>query len=340
MEDKYLGLLLAVLSACLIGTSFIITKKGLQSANKMNATAAGESYNYLKNRIWWAGMITMVLGEAANFAAYSFAPTILVTPLGALSVIFGAILAVPFLNEKLGKQGIMACTLCLLGSIVIVLHAPEEKQIDSVDDILHYALQPGFIVYVILVLAACGVLIYRIAPVYGKTNMVVYISICSLVGSLMVIAVKAFGIALRLTCSGHNQFVYPSTYFFALVVIGAAITQMNYFNKALDVFSTNHVTPIYYVGFTTATITASLVLFKGFNDSSVVDIISVLCGFMTIFIGVFMLNSAKQSHMDDSNMHLNKQRGYSASAEETHMMARLDNPDAVALRMADDEDDP
>lgn len=32
-------------------------------------------------------MITMIVGEVANFAAYAFAPAILVTPLGALSII-------------------------------------------------------------------------------------------------------------------------------------------------------------------------------------------------------------------------------------------------------------
>jgi len=31
----------------------------------------------------------VVLGEIANFAAYTFAPAILVTPLGALSVLIG-----------------------------------------------------------------------------------------------------------------------------------------------------------------------------------------------------------------------------------------------------------
>lgn len=33
--------------------------------------------------------ITVALGEIANFAAYAFAPAILVTPLGALSVLIG-----------------------------------------------------------------------------------------------------------------------------------------------------------------------------------------------------------------------------------------------------------
>lgn len=44
-------------------------------------------YSYLVEPLWWAGMLTMVVGEIANFAAYAFAPAMLVTPLGALSII-------------------------------------------------------------------------------------------------------------------------------------------------------------------------------------------------------------------------------------------------------------
>ena len=79
----------------------------------------------------------------ANFAAYTFAPAILVTPLGALSVLIGAVLASVFLQEELGKIGRVGCTLCLVGSIVIVLHAPEEREVQTVDEILNYATQPG-----------------------------------------------------------------------------------------------------------------------------------------------------------------------------------------------------
>ena len=79
----------------------------------------------------------------ANFAAYTFAPAILVTPLGALSVLIGAVLASLFLQESLGKIGRVGCTLCLVGSIIIVLHAPEEKEVETVDEILEYAMHPG-----------------------------------------------------------------------------------------------------------------------------------------------------------------------------------------------------
>ena len=47
----------------------------------------------------------MGIGEAANFAAYAFAPASLVTPLGALSVLVAAVLSSKFLNENLNLLG-------------------------------------------------------------------------------------------------------------------------------------------------------------------------------------------------------------------------------------------
>lgn len=85
----------------------------------------------------------MVLGEICNFAAYAFAPAILVTPLGALSVLIGAILGSYFLNELLGILGKLGSAICLIGAVIIVLHAPPDKEISTIDEILNYAIQPG-----------------------------------------------------------------------------------------------------------------------------------------------------------------------------------------------------
>jgi len=52
-------------------------------------------------------------------------------------------------------------------------------------------------------------------------------------------AIKGFGIAVKLTLAGNNQFIYVSTYLFGIVVSVCIMVQMNYFNKALDTFSTN-----------------------------------------------------------------------------------------------------
>lgn len=97
----------------------------------------------------------------------------------------------------------------------------------------------GFIIYCTLVVITSLIMIYKVVPRYGKKNPFVYVSICSLVGSVSVMAIKAFGIALKLTFAGNNQFKHASTYFFGMVVVVCILTQMNYFNKALEQFSTN-----------------------------------------------------------------------------------------------------
>jgi hypothetical protein len=297
VPDKYIGLTLAILGSVLIGSSFIITKKGLNDANERSAaygSSSSDDLTYLRNPIWWAGISTLIVGEVANFAAYSFAPPILVTPLGALSVLIGAILASFLLNEELGHLGRIGCALCFIGSLIIVLHAPEDREIETVDEILLLAMQPGFLMYCFTVLVSSLVMIYLVAPRYGRSNPVVYLSICSMVGSVSVMAIKGFGVAVKLTFGGNNQFTHLSTYAFMIVVAGCIVVQMNYFNKALDTFSTNVVNPLYYVGFSSCTILASLILFQGFNTTGGTNTISLLAGFAVTFIGVHVLNISRK----------------------------------------------
>lgn len=82
-------------------------------------------------------------------------------------------------------------------------------------------------------------MIRTFAPRYGKTNPLVYLSICAAVGSVSVMSTKAFGIALKLSFAGDNQFTHPATYAFMLVMIVCILIQMNYFNKALALFPSN-----------------------------------------------------------------------------------------------------
>lgn len=169
-----------------------------------------------------------------------------------------AVLGSYFLKEELGILGKLGCAICLIGSVIIVLHAPPDKDIETVDEILHYAIQPGgrstcillpgkcspmpgFLAYCAIITVFLVIMIYRVAPTYGKKNPLVYISICSAVGSITVMSVKAFGIALKITLApgGDNQFSHPSTYVFIIVVVVCILMQMHYFNKALSQFSTS-----------------------------------------------------------------------------------------------------
>ncbi|KAL3580024.1 hypothetical protein D5086_017859 [Populus alba] len=231
-EDNLKGFILALMSSLFIGASFIIKKKGLRRAAAASGVRAGiGGFSYLLEPLWWLGMITMIIGEVANFVAYAFAPAVLVTPLGALSIIVSAVLAQFILNEKLHQLGILGCVMCIAGSVVIVIHAPQEHPITSVQEICSMATQPAFLLYVASVIVLVFILIFHFAPQCGHSNVLVFTGICSLMGSLSVMSVKALGTALKLTFEGNNQLLYPETWFFVFIVATCVITQMNYLNK-------------------------------------------------------------------------------------------------------------
>nr|GLL23904.1 probable magnesium transporter NIPA4 isoform X2 [Ipomoea trifida]GMC81368.1 probable magnesium transporter NIPA4 [Ipomoea batatas] len=280
-SDNIKGLVLALSSSLFIGASFIIKKKGLKRAAASGTRAGVGGYSYLYEPLWWVGMITMIVGEIANFAAYAFAPAILVTPLGALSIIISAVLAHIILREKLHIFGILGCALCVVGSITIVLHAPQERQIESVKEVWDLATEPGFLFYASVVVIAALIIVFCYIPKYGQTHVMCYIGVCSLVGSLSVMSVKAIGIALKLTLSGMNQLIYPQTWAFTLIVV------------ALDTFNTAVVSPIYYVMFTSLTILASVIMFKDWDRQNPTQIVTEMCGFVTILSGTFLLHKTK-----------------------------------------------
>jgi len=80
---------------------------------------------------------------------------------------------------------------------------------------------------------------------------------------------------------------------------------MNYLNKALDLYNTGIVTPVYYVVFTTLVITASAILFHEWQRMSAEDVIGSLCGFFIVIIATIMLNTFR-----DVEVSLNDVRGY------------------------------
>lgn len=53
------------------------------------------------------------------------------------------------------------------------------------------------------------------------------------------------------------------------------------------------VNPMYYVGFSSAVIVASLILFQGFNTTDGMYTVSLLLGFIVTFLGVHLLNLSR-----------------------------------------------
>ena len=307
---KAVGISLAIASGCFIGTSFVLKKTGLLKANVKYNEEAGEGYGYLKNAFWWSGMTLMIIGEICNFVAYAFVDAILVTPLGALSVVITTILSAIFLKERLSFVGKIGCFLCIIGSVIILLSAPSQSSASTIQEMQHFVLAPGFLSYAGVVIVGCAFIAFWVGPRYGKKSMLVYLSICSLIGGLSVVATQGLGAAIVTQAGGTKQYNQPFLYILFVYVIATLLTEIIFLNvralpksialiltstqKALNLFNAAMVTPTYYVFFTSATLVTSAILFQGFKGS-VTSIITIVLGFLVICCGVILLQLSKSA---------------------------------------------
>ncbi|TWU71049.1 hypothetical protein ED733_002321 [Metarhizium rileyi] len=291
---KIIGISLAIGSGLFIGTSFVLKKVGLLRANEKYNEVAGEGYGYLKNSFWWSGMVLMIVGEICNFVAYAFTDAILVTPLGALSVVITTILSGIFLKERLSLVGKVACFLCIIGSVIIVMNGPQESSVGNIQEMQSFFITPGFLSYAGVILVGSAITAFYAGPRWGKKNMLVYISICSWIGGLSVVSTQGLGAAIIAWIGGNPQYKEWFLWVLFVFVIGTLLTEIIFLNKALNLFNAALVTPTYYVYFTSTTIITSAVLFRGFKGTPQ-QIATVVMGFLTICSGVVLLQLSKSA---------------------------------------------
>ncbi|KAF8720156.1 hypothetical protein AX14_011256 [Amanita brunnescens Koide BX004] len=243
-------------------------------------------------------MSMMITGELCNFAAYAFVEAIVVTPLGALSVVVCAMLSSIFLNEKLTFFGWLGCALCLLGSVIIALNGPQEQSVGQITQFQKMFLAPGFLAYGSVLIAASLTIIFYFGPKYGKKLMIWYILVCSMIGGISVSVTTGLGAAIVTTAFGDNQFKHWFIYFLLGFVVITLLTEVYYLNVALALFNTAMVTPTYYVIFTFFSMVTTIVLYKGLQ-SSASQIVTLVMGFLVICVGITILQMSK---IDPNNL--------------------------------------
>lgn len=283
------------------------------------------------------------------------------TPLGALSVVICAILSKFFLGETLtffvsclrhgpldsidthhlylrsACQGWIGCTLCIIGAVILALNAPETQSVSTIPAFQHLFLSPGFLVWAGLCIAASLFLAFWAGPRYGKKNMFVYIGICSLIGGLSVSTLQGLGAAIVTSIRGNNQFKHWFLYVSLVFVVITLLTEINYLNKALELFNTSMVTPTYYIMFTSATLISSFILYQGLK-SSAVSLITMVLGFLVTCLGITLLQMSKidPKKLDGaldrrSTMLMQASKNYTEDAEKNEI-TNMEEPGMDALR--------
>ncbi|KAF8134395.1 magnesium transporter NIPA-domain-containing protein [Boletus edulis] len=325
---KVVGIILAITSGFLIGSSFVFKKKGLLRSQAGHA--AGEGVAYLKSLLWWTGMIMMIVGELCNFTAYAFVEALVVTPMGALSVVISAILASIFLQEKLTFFGWLGCSLCIIGSVIIALNGPQEQTPSEISSFKALFIAPSFLAYISVLITIALSIIFYFGPKYGKDNMIWYITVCSTIGGISVSVTTGLGAAIVATAMGYNQFNNWFIFFLLGFVVVTLLTEVYYLNVALALFNTAMVTPTYYVLFSFCSMVTTIVLFKGLAAPAS-QIITLVLAFLTICVGITILQMSK---IDPEKLtSLDRRSTLLLQAARTH----TDNPATIDLE-ADGEE--
>ncbi|KAK9889727.1 hypothetical protein WA026_007108 [Henosepilachna vigintioctopunctata] len=288
-----IGVILAVSSSVFIGSSFIIKKISLLKLSKTSSLRAGAGgFGYLRDWVWWAGLLSMGLGELLNLIAYGFAPAALVTPLGALSVVISAVLASKFLQEYLTTLGKVGCVLCIIGSILIICNAP--RDLDAEDILVTKNLEKTpVIIYTFFSSLLCIFLMCCLSPEYGNKFVLVYVIVCSVIGSFTVVASQVLSLSIREELQG-DSLGYKVILISFSVLITCVCIQMAYLNKALDIFGTTVVTPIYYVMFTTLVLLFNSLLFGEWKHMTAWNTIGTIVGLIIAFFAIFLLHAKKE----------------------------------------------
>ncbi|KFX87370.1 hypothetical protein V490_08304 [Pseudogymnoascus sp. VKM F-3557] len=273
--------------------SFESAKSGSESGDDSNGHV--EQQSYLKSPYWWVGIALMTIGETGNFLAYGFAPASIVSPLGVVALISNCVIAPILLKEEFRLRDFWGVVISVLGAVTVVLSAEQEEKKLGPHEVIGAITTMEFEIYMAVTIAVMFILAWA-SPKYGNKTILIDLGLVALFGAYTVLSTK--GVSSMLSTSFWDAFTNPITYALAIVLIGTAIMQVKYINRALQRFDSTQVIPVQFVLFTISVIIGSAVLYRDFESTSPGRAIKFVGGCLLTFFGVFLITSGRVSHDD------------------------------------------
>jgi len=247
---------------------------------------------YWKSRLWWLGLILMILGEVGNFLAYGFAPASLIAPLGTVGLISNAVIAPLFLQEIFRTRDFAGILLAMGGAVMVVFTSKNSDSQLPPDKVLELFFRTKVYIY-ICVCVGLMIFLLGLSKKYGKKTVLIDLFIVALFGGFTVLSTKA--VSSLLSTVQMLMFTYLFTYLLLLVLVSTAILQVKYLNKALQNFDSTVVIPTQFVLFTLSVVTGSAVLYDDFENFTGIQYFTFIVGCFLTFFGVYLIASQRES---------------------------------------------
>ena len=264
---------------------------------------SAETYDhpFIQSPLSWCGYILMAVGECGNPAAYSMASASLIAPLDAVVIASNVMLSGIVFKERLPRARVIGVVMILLGIVSISLNAPQCDRGDLQYEFDH-APSLRSVIFLSVIFFAATWLANPFESAWGvsqqdkRLNPIYYCSLCGLMGMLTVVGAKSLSIALNKAIINRNDGIFNDlriclfTYPLFAATVGFVIMQMKYLHIAFSVFGFGVVTSIYYVIFTSLTVSAGMIVFNETFFWPQNHAALFLFGLIIIFAGVFTIN--------------------------------------------------
>ncbi|KAF7193741.1 NIPA-like protein 2 [Pseudocercospora fuligena] len=251
--------------------------------------------SYLKSPIWWVGIAMMVVGEIGNFLAYGFAPASIVAPLGVVALVSNCLIAPLLLREKFRWRDGLGVLIASGGAVVVVLSASSSNPKLTPEAIWGLVTTWEFETYLGITLFLIVALVF-LSNKFGEKTILIDLGLVALFGGYTALSTK--GVASLLTYSIWRVVTFPITYLLLAVLIGTAVMQIKYVNRALQRFNSTMVIPTQFVLFTISVILGSAVLYRDFEREQTDDAIKFVAGCAMTFFGVWCITSGRKRNQD------------------------------------------
>ncbi|USP75726.1 uncharacterized protein yc1106_03000 [Curvularia clavata] len=335
------------------------TRPGVERDDSTGSTSTPEEgaykqKSYLKSPYWWLGIILMTVGEAGNFLAYGFAPASIVSPLGVVALISNCIIAPFMLKEPFRKRDALGVIIAVGGAVTVVLSANDNNPKLGPGEIWDLIRRWEFETYLGITVGVI-VLLMIASNRYGEKNILIDLGLVGLFGGYTALSTK--GVASLLSYTLWRAITFPVFYLLVAILVGTAIMQIKYVNRALQRFDATQVIPVQFVLFTLSVIGGSAVLYRDFERTSAGDAGKFIGGCALTFFGVWLITSGRppqhneddHEHEPEHAMYLDGER-YTDDVDETDEVSRstrhssrtrpLSPPINITARYRDDDSRP
>lgn len=251
--------------------------------------------NYLSSPWWWAGITLMTIGEAGNFLAYGFAPASIVSPLGVVALISNCIIAPIMLKERFRARDLLGVVIAVGGAVTVVVSAKVNNPKLGPHEIGDLLKRWEFLTYLGVTCGTIIVLMF-LSNKYGDRTVVIDIGLVGLLGGYTALSTK--GVASLLSYKPLYILTFPIAYLLVAVLVGTAVLQIKYINRALQRFDSTIVIPTQFVFFTISVIVGSAMLYRDFEKTTADKLGEFFGGVALTFLGVWCITSGRMRHHD------------------------------------------